>query len=340
MKLHLLICTFFCCTLHIVQAQQGKSAVDPIPVICNSMMHISECFDDVVASSEIMPCITDFKPVNGVWLSFTVSRTGKLGFDIIPDVEHHDIDFSIFVEGNLDQALRCNAGGPSNELDQWCAGTTGMMVGSQRVTIAPGCKETPPHNVSSMLVKAGARYLLFVHNFNGPDGFTLRFSEALTSIGPLDDKIVHISSDNGLMQYSADTDRVGTNDMVWSFPGSDPSVAFGVGPHSVRGLAMGWRLNLVMDEGCICELNGEASSSPNDQLKLWPNPVVDMVMVDLREMTPLDGRKLQVIDFKGGLLSVHEVSQSMEAVQLEFLSPGPYIIRLLPEGKYGLMVKM
>lgn len=118
------------------------------------------------------------------------------------------------------------------------------------------------------------------------------------------------------------------------------AIAFGAGPHIVRGQPTGWRLNVVLEEGCICELNGDASSSPHDQLKLWPNPVVDRVMVDLTDMVPLEGRTLQVIDFRGKMLSEQRVTQPTESVPADLLTPGPYIIRLQPEGKYGLMVKM
>lgn len=330
----------FLFSMNVGQAQIGISADNPIPVYCNSMMHIPSFFNEVEVSPEAMPCIPGFSPVNGVWLSFKVTRTGFLAFELIPDNEHHDIDFSIFEADNLGTALRCNGAGPSNEADLWCAGNTGMMSGGQRTMIPPGCKDMPPHFVAPMFVKTGSRYLLFVHNFNGTEGFTLRFSEALTSMGQIEDNMVQVSIEGGNLKYQADKIRLGSDDMIWSFLGADPPMAFGAGPHIVRGQPTGWRLNVVLEEGCICELNGDASSSPHDQLKLWPNPVVDRVMVDLTDMVPLEGRTLQVIDFRGKMLSEQRVTQPTESVPADLLTPGPYIIRLQPEGKYGLMVKM
>jgi hypothetical protein len=127
------------------------------------------------------------------------------------------------------------------------------------------------------------------------------------------------------------------------FRHAQPARASGPGPHVLRttsGEQFGWRMELIREDGCICELEDALSDTGDGHgsLRFWPNPAGERVYVDLRDLSQdiETIRTLQVLDLQGRMMLEHRVAFDMEVLPVEQLSPGTYILRVQPEGKYGL----
>jgi hypothetical protein len=104
-------------------------------------------------------------------------------------------------------------------------------------------------------------------------------------------------------------------------------------------------MELIREDGCICELEDDAGMTDpafSGSLRFWSNPAGERVYVDLRDLVQDSEsiRTLQVLDLQGRMMLEHRVAFDMEVLHVEQLTPGAYILRVQPEGKYGLMVKM
>lgn len=83
---------------------------------------------------------------------------------------------------------------------------------------------------------------------------------------------------------------------------------------------------VLLNQGQI--LPGSHFSRENDalQFQLAPNPVVDLVAVKLKSKTQISD--IEVLDINGRLIKKYqfEQSQNYEVIDVEFLSPGVYIL--------------
>jgi hypothetical protein len=109
---------------------------------------------------------------------------------------------------------------------------------------------------------------------------------------------------------------------------------------TTSGEQFGWRMELIREDGCICELEDALSDTGDghSSLRFWPNPAGERVYVDLRDLAQDTEsiRTLQVLDLQGRMMLEHRVAFDMEVLHVEQLSPGAYILRVQPEGRYGL----
>src|SRR5690606_35547033 len=117
----------------------------------------------------------------------------------------------------------------------------------------------------------------------------------------------------------------------------------GPGPHLIKtipGSQFGWRMELIRDDGCICELEDDLSefSISENALRFWPNPSREHVYLDLRDLPIFtDGtrRTIQLMDHQGRILQEQLVSFEVEVFRIEAVPPGIHILRVMPDEKYG-----
>lgn len=127
-----------------------------------------------------------------IWYSFSPKKSGKLGFNIIPNDADEDYDWVVFditnktcadIKNDASLAVSCNnAGGKSFGIN--CNGTTGANGLSNYTSQGAGCGTNPPNNSSGYTrdnalipVQAGNQYVLLINKFTKSDeGYTLDFT--------------------------------------------------------------------------------------------------------------------------------------------------------------------
>lgn len=350
MKRFVFLLGLMCIISAVGHGQAGRTCSDPLKVTCNKYLHVDEMFKGELSDNGGMPCIDDFREVSGIWLELDITRAGLLSFDLVPDDPHEDLDFTLFQGGNCGSsyAIRCVAGGPIVHGAGSCTGATGLRSGEMDHFELPGCSIGQNNYAAPKEVQPGDHMLLFIHGFKGRGGFGLMFHDVLTAIPASVLEGVYTSEEDGAFILGYGHKELGPSpELVWTIDdGNDEHMLIGPGPHrmyTMHSAKARWKLEAVLGEDCINEFASSGSrewDKLDDKLIVWPNPVADKIMVDLRDLDSQEIRKIQVIDFQGQLQIEHRITRSVETIDVGLLVPGPYVIRLLPEGKYGLMVKI
>lgn len=125
-----------------------------------------------------------FKENNSAWFKWSISRSGNLSFMITPLESNDDLDFIVFKISDIGdcssrEEIRCMASGEqlytSSTTINNCKGTTGLKTSSLDISEIEGCGLDDDNFLSSLDVKEGEHYLLFINNFSSSKGFQLDF---------------------------------------------------------------------------------------------------------------------------------------------------------------------
>jgi len=121
---------------------------------------------------------------NSVWLKWQAATSGTLTFSILPNDENNDIDFVLCRTNSLNdfsnyEVLRCMAAGPTlgNESSklQNCMGATGLRESALTTNQSSGCPNDIENFLSSIDMKAGDYYTLYINNFRSTGGIMIEW---------------------------------------------------------------------------------------------------------------------------------------------------------------------
>lgn len=295
-----------------------------------------------------MPCVDDFQEVAGIWLELKIGRSGQLAFDLVPDDPDHDLDFTLFRGNDCGalEAVRCVGGGMSTDGHSGCMGATGLRADELDYFEMNGCSEWQNNYTRSIFTEAGEEYFLYVHSFQGEGGFSISFTEPLIQVSLPVQQAVQTSWDGEAHSVFLDLLEP-VAQAIWTFQGSEPGYAMGMGPHRIRPrnvVLPSWKVEIVFDEDCICNLqDGEMGSELEDErLKVWPNPARDWVHIKRVNGLPLKCSEINVYSLDLTLVDSVGFDYLDESTQILLdLSPlvdGTYLIQAFPSNIWGLIV--
>jgi len=206
---------------------------------------------------------------SSTWYKWTCRDAGTLTFSLSPLNPADDLDFVVYeLPGGLDNCnsknpIRCMASGENvgQPMASWlpCTGPTGLRTGETDTNETCGCPSGNNNFIAPINMVAGRSYALVVNNFsNSGDGYTVSFGGTGTFLGPIAD-FTTVPQTVCVGQSLTITDQssfVGTIiGRTWNFGvNSTPTVATGVGPHTVSFDRPGIKsilLTVETDRGCL-----------------------------------------------------------------------------------------
>lgn len=315
-----------------ISAQKGTTCDNPLLIDCNSSYHLVQFNHHLAEAKEYLPCASGFKSVNDIWLELDISKSGNLEFQIIPDVEGSDIDFAIY-DADLGcgqkKALRCSAAAPINEKE-----ITGLDSKAKEVTEDPGNSKGQDGWLAKLLVSKNQRLLIYVHNFNGVNGATIKFKNSLsTPLGIHNYTVQEVRGNLDEVSYSLKSEEH-PESVAWTFNETkDVITKEGMGPHIVSSNSLiGYRVLISPSKTCELELSNamDDSDKKSENLTVYPNPARDITQLDLSNIEIRKITKIQCYQ-QGKLLQEIPNDRILEAkYQLD--------TRAFPKGMIDVMV--
>ncbi len=315
-----------------LQAQKGLSCDNPLLIDCNSSFHFDQFNHHTPETNEYLPCASGFKSVNDVWLELDISKSGNLEFEITPDIDGSDIDFAIY-DADLGcgqkEALRCSAAAP-------IAGKsiTGLDSKAIETKEKQGNSNGQDGWLAKLLVSKNQRLLIYVHNFNGINGATLKFKNALSNPTALHNySVQEVPGNLDEVSYSLKSDEH-PEAVNWTFNEvKDVITKEGAGPHILKSNSIiNYRVLISSSKTCELELSNESriSNKIAENLSVYPNPARDLTQLDLSN---IEIRKITKIQ-------CYQQGKLLQEIYGEKISEAKYQLdtRSFPKGMIDIVV--
>jgi hypothetical protein len=215
------------------------------------------------------------------WYKWTCDVAGPLTFTLTPNNHRDrntisdDLDFALYELPNgindcrTKRLIRCMASGANgtagatDPLSTWinCNGPTGLMVGDNDISEAPGCQSGNNNFVSALNMEVGKSYVLVINNYSRSGlGFGIQFGGTGTFLGPKPDFDI-----NANLAFECDKSIVFTDKSTSS---TDPIITYtwnmgdravpdrqtGKGPHNTTYQSFGDKiaaLTVETSRGCV-----------------------------------------------------------------------------------------
>ena len=241
-----------------VPALSGKGKKNEIPP--------NSCFYSAVDP-------TTLDETNSSWYKWTCETSGTLTFVIDPVNPKNDLDFIVYeLQNGLDACgprtmLRCNA-------TNCVVGPTGLNMTDTDINEPINCVGQSNGFLKYLDMVAGKSYALFINNFDGTSGFTIKWGgtgkflgpHAVITAGSAPEICIgnDISYEGNLSKYFATLD--------WVFTGGTPNSQSGIGPFHIDYNMPGVYTTYLYAKDSTC-----ASGNSIDSIKVTINgpPQID-----------------------------------------------------------------
>ena len=268
--------TFQLCINNYNEVPEPNGDCDPGVILCDKspftvdfLTGIGAVNEDLGTECAATNCPT-FQESGSSWYKWTCDQSGSLEFTITPLNPADDIDFAVYeLPNGIDDCsgrftLRCmfsgeNVGSPLSEW-QACTGATGMMIGDPDTGESCGCQSGNNNFISAINMVSGRSYAIIINNFSqSGSGFSIEFGGTGTFLGPTADftsePVNEVCVGEPVTYTDASTYIGNISSYSWSFgPHATPSIAQGIGPHTVTYNQAGLQtvvLTIETDRGCL-----------------------------------------------------------------------------------------
>jgi len=182
---------------------------------CSKNFHINQLSDFGTNNREVKTeqCInSESFETNSIWLKFEITSNGSFAFDLIPEIQTDDLDFTVYKYQNSCENLqltRCMAAGKNlgtiYNNSARCQGKTGLNLQSADFNEPSGCFGLADNYLSAFQVKQGESYLVFINNYRSSNGFTFQYTgsaEFLTNQYPPFQKKINFENEKWTYQLT------------------------------------------------------------------------------------------------------------------------------------------
>lgn len=174
----------FSFAINFCQAQDHKDCESALQLCGESPFQI-ETMEGIGTEDEGVSNTCVGGEFTSIWIQWTILQEGILTFEITPNDEIQDLDFSVYkynsiVDCSDKELVRCMASGENFNMpiETWeaCTGPTGLRIGETDTEEGGGCSVGDNNFLAPLETNVGDQYVMLINEFSGIEaGFQLSF---------------------------------------------------------------------------------------------------------------------------------------------------------------------